>query len=170
LLMYLLFQVRLVFGGADAKALMALALLVPLQPLIEPFPLWRAPVIAFPGSWIIFSNSVILFLFIPLSLFIYNVHKRDITFPHCFLGYRMNLNLAEQKFVWPLEKIKDGKKIFSYRPSTFDSKEEYKVLKQHGIKTIWVTPKIPFMIPLLLGFITTFILGDFLTALLNALI
>ena len=72
---YLLFQLRLVFGGADAKALMALAILLPIQPIIYSLPLWSPQVIALPGSWILFSNSVILFLFIPLSLFFYNIFR-----------------------------------------------------------------------------------------------
>ncbi|MCK5112796.1 MAG: prepilin peptidase, partial [Thermoplasmatales archaeon] len=32
--MYVLFRLRLIFGGADAKAIMALAILVPLEPAI----------------------------------------------------------------------------------------------------------------------------------------
>jgi preflagellin peptidase FlaK len=160
---YLLFQLRLVFGGADAKALMALAILLPIQPIIYSLPLRPPQVIALPGSWILFSNSVILFLFIPISLFLYNIFKRNIAFPQSFLGYKMAVVEAQKKFVWPLEKIRNGKQVFSYRPSTFDTTEELRLLKKHKIKTIWVTPKIPFMIPLLAGFIATFILGDILS-------
>ena len=166
---YLLFQLRLVFGGADAKALMALALLVPLQPIIYQLPLWRLT-LAFPGSWIIFSNSVILFLFIPLGLFLYNLIHRDITFPQALLGYQMPVSEAKKKYVWPLEKIKDGKRVFSYRPTTFETDDEIKLFEKNGIKRIWVTPKIPFMIPLLAGFIATFILGDILNQLIRAII
>jgi prepilin signal peptidase PulO-like enzyme (type II secretory pathway) len=38
------------------------------------------------------------------------------------------------------------------------------VFEKEGIKDIWVTPKIPFMIPLLAGFLTSFFLGDILSA------
>ena len=164
---YLLFQLRLVFGGADAKALMALAILVPLQPMIYHLPIWEVATFTFPGSWIIFSNSVILFLFIPLSLFVYNLIKRDIAFPQVFLGYQMSVAEAKTKFVWPLEKILDGKRVFSYRPSTFEIEKDIKLFEKEGIKKIWVTPKIPFMIPLLAGFIATFLLGDILTQIIH---
>jgi preflagellin peptidase FlaK len=164
---YLLFQLRLIFGGADAKALMALAILVPLQPMIYQLPILQINTIIFPGSWIIFSNSVILFLFIPLSLFIYNLIHRDIVFPQAFLGYQMSISEAQKKFVWPLEKIKNGKRVFSYRPTTFKSEKEFKLFKKLGIEKIWITPKIPFMIPLLAGFIATFFLGDILTQIIN---
>jgi preflagellin peptidase FlaK len=159
-LVYLLFQMRLIFGGADAKALMAIAILVPLQPSIEQFPVWGESIM--PASWTIFSNSVVIFLFIPLSLLIFNIAKRNIRFPYALIGYKMSINKAREKFVWPLEKLVDGKSKFVYMPKDFDADDEYDEFEKHGMKEIWVTPKIPFMIPLLGGFICTFILGDIL--------
>jgi preflagellin peptidase FlaK len=158
-LMYLFFQMRLLFGGADAKALMALAILIPIQPIIGSFPIWSS---FMPGSWIIFANATILFLFIPLSLLLYNIGKRNLQFPHCLLGYVMSVEEAKQKFVWPLEKIKDGKRKLMYMPKNFNADEEIKEFEKLGITEIWITPKIPFMIPLLAGFLVSFILGDLL--------
>jgi preflagellin peptidase FlaK len=160
-LMYLFFQMRLLFGGADAKALMALAILVPLQPALlgEQLPLWKS---FMPGSWIIFANATILFLFIPISLLIFNIGKRNLQFPHCLLGYKISLEKAKQKFVWPLEKIKDGNRRLMYMPKKFDVDEDLAEFEKLGITEIWVTPKIPFMIPLLAGFLVTFFLGDLL--------
>jgi len=80
-LTFALFQLRLIFGGADAKALMALAILVPLKPEILQFPLFEGSAVSMPGSWIIFSNSILLFILIPLSLLIFNLLKRNIKFP-----------------------------------------------------------------------------------------
>ena len=158
-LMYVLFQLRLIFGGADAKALMALAILVPLHPALYDFPIWKS---VMPAPWIIFSNSVIIFLVIPLMLLIYNLGKRNVKFPYCLLGYKMSVQKAKEKFVWPLEQIKNGKRTFVYMPKEFDVKEELDAFEKQGIKEIWVTPKIPFMIPLLAGFIASFFLGDIL--------
>lgn len=165
-LMYVLFQLRLIFGGADAKALMAIAVLVPLEPTISQFPIWKDSVM--PSSWFIFSNSIIIFLFIPLSLLIFNITRRNIKFPYCVLGYKMNIKKAREKFVWPLEKIVNGKRKFVYMPKDFDIEEELNKFEKNGISEIWVTPKIPFMIPLLVGFICAFILGDLLFYLMNA--
>jgi archaeal preflagellin peptidase FlaK len=157
-LVYLFFQLRLIFGGADAKALMAIAILLPLQPSINQFPLLGQSYM--PAAWTVFSNSVILFMFIPLGLLFYNILKRNIKLPHVLLGYKMQIKDAREKFVWPLEKIVDGKTKFSYMPKDFDAAEEYDEFEKEGIKDIWVTPKIPFMIPLLGGFIFTFVFGD----------
>ena len=120
-----------------------------------------------PSAWFIFSNSIILFLLIPLSLIIYNVSKKNIKFPYAFLGYKINTNKAREKFVWPLEKIVDGKRKFSYIPKEFDIEDKLKEFEKHGITDIWVTPKIPFMVPLLAGFICAFIFGDILYFLMN---
>ncbi len=159
-LVYLLFQMRIIFGGADAKALMAIAILAPLEPSIAGFPISKGSFM--PFSWSIFQNSLIVFLLIPLSLFIFNIIKRNLKFPHAFLGYKINIKIARKKFVWPLEKIVDGKIKFSYMPKEFDANDEYDKFEKKGIKEIWVTPKVPFMIPLLIGFIIAFIFGDIL--------
>ena len=164
-LIYVFFQLRLIFGGADAKALMALTILVPLEPAIQQFPIWKTIMIPFP--FIIFLNSLIIFLFIPLGLFLFNITRRNIKFPNCFLGYRMSVRKAKEKFVWPMEKIVDGKRKFVYMPKNFDVEEELKEFEKQGIKEIWVTPKIPFMIPLLVGFIVSFIIGNIFFHILN---
>lgn len=165
-LVFLLFQMGLIFGGADAKALMAIAILVPIAPLIYDIPIFKLSIM--PGSWQVFSNSIILFLFIPISLFIYNLVKRNIKFPHAFIGYKIDIEKAKKKFVWPLEKIEDGKQKFVYMPKDFDVEEEINELEKFGLKEIWVTPKIPFMIPLLGGFVFTFIFGDILFYIMNS--
>ena len=164
--MYVLFQFRLIFGGADAKAIMALAILAPFEPSIFGYPLINS---IMPFSWIIFSNSVVLFLLLPLSLFVYNLTKRNIELPYCFLGYRMRIEDAKEKFVWPLEKIVNGKRKFSYIPKNFDIEDELKKFEKKCISEIWVTPKVPFMIPLLAGYICSFILGDILFYLTNVI-
>ncbi len=165
---YILFQMRLLFGGADAKAIMALTILLPLQPNIYDLPIWGQSFM--PASWTVFVNSLIIFLFIPIFLLIYNLIQRNIKLPHALLGYKMKLQKAKEKYVWPLEKIQDGKTKLIIRPKEFDTKEEYNEFEKQGITEIWVTPKIPFMIPLLLGFICTFIFGDILYTIMNLFI
>ncbi len=166
-LMYIFFQLRLIFGGADAKAIMALAILVPLEPSIFEFPLLSS---FMPFSWIILSNSVLLFLLIPVSLLIFNIARRNIKFPYCLLGYKLSVEKAKERFVWPLEKIVDGKRKFSYMPKEFDVENDLKTFEKNGIIQIWVTPKIPFMIPLLAGFLCSFILGDLIFHLMSLII
>jgi len=165
--MFVLFQLRIIFGGADAKAIMAISVLTPLEPSIMSLPIINS---ILPFSWVIFSNSLILFLLLPLGLFIYNLLKKNIRFPYCFLGYILSIKTAKKKFVWPLEKIINGKRKFSYIPKDLNAKDEWDKFLDYGINEIWVTPKIPFMIPLMAGFISSFILGDILLFLTNIFI
>ena len=163
-LFFVMYQLGLLFGGADAKALMAIAILVPTQPNLLNYPIAKT---LLPFSFVIFVNSLILFLAIPIGLFIYNLTKKDFRFPHMFLGYKTTITKAKQKFVWPLEKIVDGKIKLMYMPKKFDAEDEYHELEKHGFKEIWVTPKVPFMIPLLAGYIFSFIIGDILNLILG---
>ncbi len=82
----------------------------------------------------------------------------------------MNIKTAREKFVWPLEKLVDGKRKFVHMPKNFDADEEFDAFQKHGINRIWVTPKIPFMIPLLVGYICAFTLGDILYTIMYGLI
>jgi len=171
-LVYLMFQMRLIFGGADAKALMALAILLPLKtlnwiPASSGLPNLPMGETYLPYCWGVFINALLLFLFIPIALFFFNITKKNISFPHSFLGYRMTVEKAKEKFVWPLEKIEDGETKFVYMPKDFDIDEELKKFEENGIKEIWVTPKIPFMIPLFFGLISVFIFSDFLSHFMN---
>lgn len=159
IIFYILFQLLPFFGGADVKALMSLAILVPFEPIIFIFPIWGS---IMPFPWIILSNSVFIYLIIPISLFLYNLYKRNFKFPYCFLGYKIELYKAKEKFVWPLEKIINGKRKISYLSMNKNINEIYRTFEEKGINKIWVTPKIPFMIPLLIGFILSFFIGDIL--------
>jgi preflagellin peptidase FlaK len=164
---YILFQIRFIFGGADVKAIMSLAILVPFEPSLSGFPLMNS---LMPFSWIIFSNSVVLFIFFPICLFLFNIYRKDIKLPYIFLGYKLSIKKAREKFVWPLEKIVNGKRKFSYMPKNFDVEDEWEKFEKYGINKIWVTPKVPFMIPLLAGFICSFILGDILYYIVNIIL
>lgn len=160
ILMYVLFQIGVMFGGADAKAIMALAVLVPLFPLLGPLPVWES---LMPFSWVVFVNALLLFLAIPLTLFFYNLIKKDLSFPQSMLGYKMPLKKAKDAFVWPMEHIVDGKMKLVLRPSDDDLQEVYAQLSKEKVESVWVTPKIPFMIPLLAGFVVAFVAGDILS-------
>jgi preflagellin peptidase FlaK len=79
----------------------------------------------------------------------------------------MDIKTARNKFVWPLERLVEGKRKFVYMPNSFEVDGDYNILEKNGISRVWVTPKIPFMIPLFVGFIAAFIIGDILFFLIN---
>jgi len=135
-------------GGADAKAIMAIAILNPLPPSTM---LYHSPMFVFPMT--VLLNSLILILPLPLIFLIYNVIRKNADFPYCLFGYKMDAIKAEKKFVWPMEK--NGKK--SIKPIKNADWSTY-----HG--EIWVTPKLPFLVFILAGYLISYFVGDVLFA------
>ncbi len=162
-------------GGADTKALMCLVLLFPLYPIFENITFKTSfysliidhPEVGlayiFPMAFTVLMNAAFIMLIYIICLFFYNISKRDITFPHAFLGYRLPLEQVSHKFVWPMERIVDGKrKLVAFPGQDIDLKDELRKLRKAGVKKTWVTPKIPFIIPMVLGVILTIVAGNLL--------
>ena len=155
-LVYLLYALRLIFGGADAKALMAIAVLAPLWPSFAPLPSMM------PFSISVLTNSLLAFIAMPIGLFLYNVFRGDLKFPHSFLGVMVPVGEAQRRFVWPMQYVKNGKIRTRYFPTESDPSVDLRMLRAYGLRKVWVTPKLPFMIPLCAGFVLSFIAGDVL--------
>jgi preflagellin peptidase FlaK len=160
-LMLLFYRLGLLAGGADAKALISLALLVPLPVDLGALPLRT---LRLPPAFAILGNAVLAFLAVPLGLLVVNLARRDLRFPHLLLATRMPIADARGKHVWPMEYVKDGQVRTMYMPSRFVwEDEDWDALLAAGRDRIWATPKVPFLIPLLVGFVLTFLAGDVLT-------
>lgn len=170
---HLLYQSYVIQGGADAKALMAIAILTPVYPRIYNLPLieigsekmMEVLEVSFPFALLVLMNSVLFIVWIFLAFFIYNCVKGDSKFPEALLGYRMGIDEVASKHVWLMEKVVDGNRVLVLFPKR-SSKEELEALKRMGAKKVWVTPKIPFMVPLTFGFAISIIFGNFLIAIL----
>jgi len=162
LLVYGMYAVGLLFGGGDAKAMIALVLLVPFVPDGWPTLLSTPEVLPFPIT--LLMNAMLLFLVIPVAIAIYNVSRGDVGFPEMFFGYRMDIGDVEGKHVWPMEKVVNGQAVMVLFPSRSSAEENLRSLEAAGADRIWVAPKVPFMVPLLMGFITAFTIGDLMIA------
>ena len=80
----------------------------------------------------------------------------------------MSIEEAKKRFVWPLEKVVDGKRKLILIPEDFDTTPLLEELEKKGFRRIWVTPKIPFMVPLLAGFIISYFHGDIIFSIADA--
>jgi preflagellin peptidase FlaK len=165
-LAYLFYIVRLLHGGADAKALMGLAVLVPSYPVLEGLPLivdLEPMTLIFPFVFVILLNSAIVTLLVPLGFAFYNLGKGDRSVL-MFFGYRLELAKVPDRFVWLMEKVEDGEIVTFIFPKRGGDKKELKkdlkALRKAGVERAWVTPKIPFMVPMFFGFIISFLVGN----------
>lgn len=161
---YALWYFGLIAGGADAKALMAIALLVPYPiSLADSLPPLASPL---PGGFTILSNSLLAFLVIPLGLLLWNLAHGDIRPPHLILGMKKRAADIRRGHQWPMEIIDDSgarkTKLFASRMTDQEIDETFARLQALGDERIWVSPKIPFMLPILAGFILAFVAGDLL--------
>jgi hypothetical protein len=172
LIAYMLYRTQLLSGGADAKAFLAMAVLVPFfpDPLLRAVSADALP--APPGVFLVvcpfvlavFFNAAFLTLFNPLGLFIYNLARGDRGRLMAF-AYKVPLDVARKKrFVWLSECYVDGKRrllYFRFRGHTSKWKrEQLDQFGREGVRRVWVQPQIPFMVSLCAGFIFTFTLGN----------
>ncbi len=148
------------FGGADMKALLVISLIIPVyypSRYLHPF-----------ISLTSLTNGAFLTLSIPVIFFTLNMVRlilgKDIFLGFeneklwkkilvCFLGYRAR-KVEKGQFFMNLEKSINGKKGFHIsllKDEEFTSGQD-----------IWVTPGIPLLIFITLGFVSTLIFGDFL--------
>ncbi|HYT00652.1 MAG TPA: A24 family peptidase C-terminal domain-containing protein [Thermoplasmata archaeon] len=170
------YRARLLHGGADAKGLIALTMLLPTYPDASPFPVLAPDPrvqslirVIFPFSLVVWVDAAILALAIPLGLFLYNAARGDLAFPHAFLGYRARLD-PFPKHAWLMERITAaGEHVLVLFPRRGeDPAAEITKLRSAGIERAWVTPQTPFMVPLLLGFLLAFLAGNLLIGILGA--
>lgn len=154
----------LIAGGADAEALLALCLLLPTPVALgEGIPALASDM---PGAFSAFGNSMVVFLIVPLGLLLWNLAHGDVRFPHLLLGHRKRAADIQQGHQWPMEIVEeDGTRrtrLFASRMSSEEVATTFERMQALGDERVWVTPKIPFIIPMLAGFVLTFLVGDLL--------
>lgn len=204
---YSLWRLRLLFGGADAKCVIAFAVLCPFPPAIVTTAgdVYPHLVALTPAAVTMFTNAVLLTIAVPLFYFIVNLVRGRFHPLAMFLGTRMALARVAEEPVWVMEwvepapgadheegptleetsedpdltpeglpKIDDdevqgatiGLRYFPTRAG--DYARNLARLQALGVDEVWVTPKIPFMVPLLLGWLVAWTFGDLLMSLVLA--
>ncbi|WP_457555119.1 prepilin peptidase [Candidatus Pyrohabitans sp.] len=141
-------------GGGDAKILLGIAAVFPAPPadVVTLFPLF---------SLSVFANAIVLSLALPLFFFIKNLrHIKDVrSFSQLyalFLGYKKHSSEIK-----PYEAVYgDGRKF------SFILRTDAELGKAEKEGEVWVTPAVPFVIPITLGVLMSALYGDLLSAVL----
>jgi len=174
-LAYLFFEIG-AFGGADAKALITLSILVPTFPSFELFghalPLAGIPplnLFAFSA----FGNAVLLTVVVPVSLFVYNathLSPKELaeTPLYSFIGYKLEITKLKNRHIRLIQDfIEQNEGVvpkFRFNGVQIDDAliEKLQRLSKDGKvpEKVWVMPGLPFMISLTVGFATALIYGD----------
>lgn len=168
----LLFYLGL-FGGGDGKILMGLGALMPsLAGKEYAFGL-------FPIS--VFDNALILSIFLPIVILVYNLFRKDSPKEYdsgrlrkilaMMVGYRLKTEKLSDKF-YPLEEFKEGKRTIRLFMGDldFDVKKYREELIEKGIDNLWVTPGLPFVVPITFGYFIAVFFGDLMLRIVIGLI
>lgn len=176
-----LFHIR-EMGGADMKLLLVLSIIFPFYPTFQAvdhvFPL-IVPLNLFVFS--VLGDAVMVANLIPIGFAIYNVTKMGLHIDnsvYIFVGYKTKISELSNKRVWIIQDFEEvNGKIRSYYKRGGIEIDDIaisklkKLLKKGLIKDeVWVTPKLPFMIPLTLGFFIAISYGDLIFELIRYLI
>ena len=179
-IVYILFQLG-IFGGADAKSLIVLSIIFPAYPTFKAFeysfPLHKPSIDSFAFS--ILGNAIILIFIFLIGLAAYNIMKMGIRIDnpwYIFIGYKTKISQLVNKHVRLLQdlNIVDRDVELHYRRGELDDRmiHELKNLSEKGLikDYVWVTPKLPFMIPMTMGFYVAVFYGDLASELTKYLI
>ncbi len=149
------------FGGADAKALMALSIMFPTYPRIWKFPLLNEGLGIFAFS--VLANSVVAAPLIALAFFLRNVGEREGRFVYRFIGYRVDAD-SVPRFHNLLQYVDErGRLVESLRGVEPDEGmlERLREAKRRGrVDRVWVTPALPFLVFMTIGFLVSVVVGD----------
>ncbi|MFA4936561.1 MAG: A24 family peptidase C-terminal domain-containing protein [Candidatus Methanoperedens sp.] len=179
---YFLFQFG-IFGGADAKSFIVLSIILPAYPKLEAFsytfPLNKPIIDLFAFG--IFGNAVVLTIVVPVGLAVYNVMKMGIHIDnplYIFIGYKTKISELANKHIKLIQnfEVVNGEVKFRFKRGGVEINDtvisELKALSERELikDEVWVTPGLPFMIPIALGFFVAVFYGDLIFELTKYLI
>jgi archaeal preflagellin peptidase FlaK len=148
-------------GGGDGKILMGIGAMFPFYPYAGVFSILPLFVLS------VFANAILLSAVMPVIFFIYNLKsikeiKSVKDFFIMFLGYKKKASAVNDHEVI----IKDGEDCWIF----LNAKNIELGKKGDGDKEVWVTPALPFVIPIMVGFFISLIYGDILSYLVVGLL
>lgn len=162
------FEFGLLYGGADAKALIAAAALIPLSPsvLADGATAVRLEGIV-PGPLTLLMNAALLSVAVPIAIAIRNLKDGTFEGGASFLGYPIPVAELPRRFVWLRDPLLGG---LSEEEREVETSEDDRRLRERqrselearGVVRVWVTPQLPFLVFFLAGAVVTFLIGNLL--------
>jgi len=179
-LTYLFFRLCL-FGGADAKCLIAISVLIPEHPgfacVYSQFTA-NSPLMLFPFAITTLLNAALFSLSVPLFLFVYNLltlSREELrgNLGCLFIGYKLRIEALSEmvnkhtRLVHSYEADEEGgdiKRIYIFGGVELDA-EVVEALKNCHARgkigeSVWVTPELPFILFITAGFFTSLLYGN----------
>ena len=157
-----LFEAGLLYGGADAKALMVAAVAVPFNPVpwLAPHGAASAILAVYPFAVTVLMNGAVVAVVIPVALLVRNAARGDWNGLRTFTGYPLDVEELPHRFVWvadPTFRRDDAETSDDDQRVRERLRDEFRAT---GVRSVWVTPQIPFVVLLAAGALLGVLVGN----------
>ena len=176
-------RLRLLHGGADAKALMWVSLVFPTWASV-PLPfvsVGETTVVALPVSISLLIWGGLAFLFIPFIMLGLNISRGDVKrlgdLRMAWHASMLAVDEVAKRHVWLLtdtmemptgeHRVVHAARAPRTTPSTEELEERLQSLKGHGVDRVWVSHKMPLLVFLFPAVLPLVLIGDPTTLLLQ---
>jgi archaeal preflagellin peptidase FlaK len=162
-----LFEVGVLYGGGDAKALMIAGVLVPTfaSPLLVHLGALAAVTSVLPFSIDLLLDAAILSIGIPLAIAVRNLQRGTFRGLGGFTGFEIPVSELPRRFVWIRDPAYGSvrEQEGEIETSEDDRKRRVEIAKElraKGVERVWVTPQIPFLLLMTLGAVLALLAGN----------
>ena len=162
-----LFELGVLYGGGDAKALMIAGVLVPT---------FATPWLFHPGSLALVTSvlpfsidllldAAILSIGIPIGLALRNASRGELHGVAGFTGYEIPVSELPNRFVWVRDPSYGSvrQQEEAIETSEDDRRRRAEIaeeLRAKGVDRVWVTPQIPFLVLMAAGAVLALLAGN----------
>lgn len=173
------YAARLLHGGGDAKAMMALAVIFPTYPVLGQLPLMAMPEgmgLLFPFALTVLVNAAIIGLLSPLAFLALSARSGDVRFPESLFGYPVAPDLVDESRQWLMYEMDEVGRLSRHlwprrsKAATEARARALAHLRAQGAPHVHVTPKMPFMVPMLAGLLVAVVVGNLVLGAVLALV
>ncbi len=169
------FELGLLYGGADAKALLAAATLIPLAPVVV-YTSAASTALSqvLPGPLTLLMNAALLSVSVPIVIAFRNLRDGSFEGAASFVGYPIPVSELSHRFVWLKDPVFSAEAEEEREAETSEDDQALRVrqqaeLESRGVARVWVTPQLPFLVFFLAGAVATLLAGNLLFDLLSHL-
>jgi hypothetical protein len=170
-----LFETGVLFGGADAKAVMIVGILVPFSPALLGLPTAAAEGAGLlPFAVNVLMNAALLSVVVPIAVAVRNVRRGEFDGLRGFSTYTIPVDELPDHYVWVRDPAYPNAREEEAEVETSEEDRAWRQrvaakLKGAGLTRVRVSPQLPFLVLLAAGAVAAFLAGNLILDALAAL-